>query len=430
MNYRGTSLAALAAVGMLLAGCGNSDDSDSASGGGDSKDKTVTVFSSIRDVEADRLEAAWADWEEESGVTIEHEPSAEFETDLQVRVDGNNAPDIALVPQPGLVRTLAEDGSLVEMPADMKTGVEENDIEGWVDLGTVDGKFYGVPFGANIKSLVWYNPKKFAEKGYAVPTTWDEMTTLTEKIAADGGKPWCVGIESGDATGWPLTDWLEDVMLRVNGSEVYDQWVAHEIPFNDPQVADALDQVGDIVKNDKYIQNGVKSIAGTAFADAGLGVVDGSCYMHRQASFYGNQFPEDVTKGADGDVNAFYLPTMKADDPQVMLGGGELIVMFNDDPATIEAAKYLTSAEYANSRVKAGNWLSPNKGLDPTLIDDDLERSFAELLQDSDVFRFDGSDLMPANVGTGSFWTGMTDWVSGDDTQTVLDDIEASWKED
>lgn len=421
-------MAALAAVGMLLAGCGNSDDSDSA-GGGESGDKTVTVFSSIRDIEAERLEAAWADWETESGVTIEHEPSAEFETDLLVRVDGNNAPDIALVPQPGLVRTLAAEGSLTEMPEDMKAGVEKNDIEGWLDLGMVDDKLYGVPFGANIKSLVWYNPKKFAEKGYEVPTTWDEMMTLSDKIAADGGKPWCVGIESGDATGWPLTDWVEDVMLRVNGAEVYDQWVAHEIPFNDPQVADAVDAVGAIVKNDKYIQNGVKSIAGTSFGDAGLGVVDGSCYMHRQASFYGNQFPEDVTKGADGDVNAFYLPTVKADDPQVMLGGGELIVMFNDKPETLETAKYLTSAEYANSRVKAGNWLSPNKGLDTSLIEDELEKNFAELLQGSDVFRFDGSDLMPANVGAGSFWTGMTNWVSGDDTKTVLDEIEASWKE-
>ena len=428
MKHRGTSLAALAAVGMLLAGCGNSDDSDSASGG-ESGDKTVTVFSSIRDIEAERLEAAWADWETESGVTIEHEPSAEFETDLLVRVDGNNAPDIALVPQPGLVRTLAAEGSLTEMPEDMKAGVEENDIEGWLDLGMVDDKLYGVPFGANIKSLVWYNPKKFAEKGYEVPTTWDEMMTLSDKIAADGGKPWCVGIESGDATGWPLTDWVEDVMLRVNGAEVYYQWVAHEIPFNDPQVADAVDAVGAIVKNDKYIQNGVKSIAGTSFGDAGLGVVDGSCYMHRQASFYGNQFPEDVTKGADGDVNAFYLPTVKADDPQVMLGGGELIVMFNDKPETLETAKYLTSAEYANSRVKAGNWLSPNKGLDTSLIEDELEKNFAELLQGSDVFRFDGSDLMPANVGAGSFWTGMTNWVSGDDTKTVLDEIEASWKE-
>jgi alpha-glucoside transport system substrate-binding protein len=428
MKHRGTSLAALAAVGMLLAGCGNSDDSDSA-GGGESGDKTVTVFSSIRDIEAERLEAAWADWETESGVTIEHEPSAEFETDLLVRVDGNNAPDIALVPQPGLVRTLAAEGSLTEMPEDMKAGVEKNDIEGWLDLGMVDDKLYGVPFGANIKSLVWYNPKKFAEKGYEVPTTWDEMMTLSDKIAADGGKPWCVGIESGDATGWPLTDWVEDVMLRVNGAEVYDQWVAHEIPFNDPQVADAVDAVGAIVKNDKYIQNGVKSIAGTSFGDAGLGVVDGSCYMHRQASFYGNQFPEDVTKGADGDVNAFYLPTVKADDPQVMLGGGELIVMFNDKPETLETAKYLTSAEYANSRVKAGNWLSPNKGLDTSLIEDELEKNFAELLQGSDVFRFDGSDLMPANVGAGSFWTGMTNWVSGDDTKTVLDEIEASWKE-
>jgi len=150
--------------------------------------------------------------------------------------------------------------------------------------------------------------------------------------------------------------------------------------------------------------------------------------MHRQASFYGNQFPEGTTKGPDGEVNAFYLPTVNADDPKVMLGGGEVIAAFSDEPAVEAVAKYLTSAAYANERLKAGNWLSPNKKADISLVTDPLEQQFAKLLVESDVFRFDGSDLMPGEVGAGTFWSEMVEWVVGNqDTVATLDAIEASW---
>jgi alpha-glucoside transport system substrate-binding protein len=429
--------AGLLAVGLVAAACGGDDDAEEgasttaagAEGGGavDLKGKTVKIFSSIRDIEAERLEAAWAPFEAKTGVDIVHEPSAEFETQLRVLVEGGNAPDIAFIPQPGLLATLAKDGKVTALP-DLKSYVEENHIAGWTELGTVDGKFYAPPFGANIKSLVWYNPKKFAEKKYEIPETWADLLALSDKIVADGGKPWCAGIESGGATGWPATDWMEDIMLRVQGPEVYDQWVSHEIPFNDPKVVAVADEVGKVLRNEKYIKGGVKSIATTSFQEGGLGVLDGSCYMHRQASFYGNQFPEGTAKGPDGDVNAFYLPVAKAGDPKVMLGGGELIAAFSDKPEVAEVVKYLTGAEYANERAKAGNWLSPNKGLDPKVITDPLEKNFAELLQSSDVFRFDASDLMPAEVGAGTFWTEMTAWIgTGKDTKAVLDAIEKSW---
>lgn len=431
--------AGLLAVGLVAAACGGDDDAEgsasSAAGETDSaasgeapdlKGKKVVIFSSIRDIEAERLEAAWKPFEDSSGVDIVHEPSAEFETQLQVRVDGGNAPDLAFIPQPGLLNTLAKDGKVVPLES-LKADVEKNNISGWVELGTVDGKFYAPPFGANIKSLVWYSPKAFADKKYEIPETWGDLIALSDKIVADGGKPWCAGIESGGATGWPATDWMEDVMLRVQGPEVYDQWVSHEIPFNDAKVVAVADEVGKILRNEKYMKGGVKSIATTSFQEGGLGVLDGTCYMHRQASFYGNQFPDGTTKGPDGQVDAFYLPVAKSGDKKVMLGGGELIAAFNDKPEVAAVAKYLTSAEYANNRAKAGNWLSPNKGLDPKVITDPLEQNFAVLLQSSDVFRFDGSDLMPAAVGAGTFWTEMTAWIGGKDTKAALDAIEKSW---
>lgn len=437
-------LVSATALALVAASCGSdsADDSssdeaapaestaestDEGSEGGEFAGTTVTIFSSIRDVEAERLEAAFADFEAESGIDIVHEPSAEFETQIRVRVEGGNSPDLAFIPQPGLLSSLVATGSVVPLSS-LESTVAENDLAGWVELGTVDGTFYGPPFGTNVKSFVWYSPPAFADAGYEIPNTWGEMIALSDQIVADGQTPWCVGIESGGATGWTATDWIEDAMLRFAGADVYDQWVNHEIPFNDPQVLAAVEEVGAIIRNEEYVKGGVQSIAVTSFQDSGLGILDGSCFMHRQASFYGNQFPEGTTKGADGEVNAFYLPVANEGDPQVMLGGGEIIAAFSDRPEVAAVAEYLTSVEYANNRLAAGNWLSPNTGVDTSLLTDPLEKLFADTLLASEVFRFDGSDVMPGEVGAGTFWTEMTAWIGTDKSTTdVLDAIENSW---
>ena len=388
---------------------------------------TVSILSSIRDVEAERLNTAWASFEEETGIDIVHEGSATFEDDLKLRVDGGDAPDLAFVPQPGLLATLARDGKVVPL-ADTEAGVLENNGESWVGYGTVDGTYYAPPFGANIKSLVWYSPEAFTTAGYEIPTTWQGLLDLSQQIVDDGGTPWCVGAESGGATGWVLTDWTEDIMLRTAGPDVYDQWVNHEIPFNDPAVVAALDQVGAIVKNDDFVVGGAQSIPSTSFQESPLGLLDGSCFLHRQANFIGTQFPDGTTKGPDGQVNAFFLPMVNEDDPKAMLGGGELIAAFADRPEVAAVAAYLTSADYANERLALGNWLTPNKAADISLVTDPLELQFATLLAESDVFRFDGSDLMPGPVGAGSFWSEMVEWVvDSQDSQTTADNIEASW---
>jgi alpha-glucoside transport system substrate-binding protein len=220
---------------------------------------------------------------------------------------------------------------------------------------------------------------------------------------------------------------MEDVMLRTAGAETYDQWVSHEIPFNDPAVLAAAEQVEAVILNPDYVGD-VQAIATTTFQNGGLGLTAGTCFMHRQASFYGNQFPEEVTKGPDGEVSAFFLPMVNADDEAAMLGGGELIAMFNDRPEVRAVMDYLTSVDYATSRAEIGNWLSPNKGLDTSVYTDPLERTFADLLKDSPIFRFDASDLMPAAVGAGTFWSEATAWVNGDRSAAeMLDNIEASW---
>jgi alpha-glucoside transport system substrate-binding protein len=307
------------------------------------------------------------------------------------------------------------------------------DSKSW---GTVDGTFYAAPLGANVKSFVWYSPTVFEEKGYEVPKTWDDLLALSDKIAADDpdGKPWCAGIESGDATGWPATDWLEDVMLRTAGPEAYDKWVAHETPFNDPAVATALAEVGKILKNPKFVNGGqgdVKTIASTAFQDAGLPLLDnGGCYMHRQASFYAANFPEGTNVAEDGDVWAFYLPA-KDETTKPVLVGGEFTAAFADRPEVKAFQTYLASVEWANERAKtcgAGGCVTANTQADAGLLKNPVDKLSAEILTDkASTSRFDGSDLMPGAVGAGTFWKGMTNWITGQDDKATLDYIENSW---
>ncbi|GAB7039749.1 MULTISPECIES: ABC transporter substrate-binding protein [Catenuloplanes] len=435
------ALAVATALGLVLtaAACGGGDDENSAGTGDCSTyeaykhDGTeVSIYASIRDAEADLLEQSWAEFSECTGIAINYEGSGEFEAQLQVRVDGGNAPDIAFIPQPGLIKRFADSGKLKAVSAETKTQAEANYSADWLKYATVNGQLYGAPFGSNVKSFVWYSPKTFTEKGYKVPTTWDELIALSDQIAGAGEKPWCAGIESGDATGWPATDWIEDVMLRTQTPEVYDQWVNHEIPFNDPKVAEAVDRAGTILKNDKYVNGGFgdsKSISTTAFQEGGLPILEGKCTLHRQASFYANQWPEGTKVAEDGDVYAFYFPAIDAAGGKPILGAGEFTVAFADRPEVQAVQTYLASGEHANARAKLGNWVSANKKLDINNVQNPIDKLSVGILQDaSTVFRFDGSDLMPASVGAGTFWKGMVDWINGGkDTAGTLKYIEDSW---
>lgn len=407
---------------------------------GDLTGKTISVFTSIAsDSEAKPHTDSYKPFEKCTGATIKYEGSRSFEKQLPIRLKAGNAPDIAYIPQPGLLQTLVKDypGKVFAAGDLASKNVDTYYDPAWKTYGSVDGKFYAVPVGANVKSFVWYSPKAFADKGYQVPQTWDDMMTLTEKIATDNAgtdvKPWCAGIESGDATGWPATDWVEDVMLRVNGTDVYDQWVAHTIAFNDPKVVAAIDKVGTILKDEKYVNGGfgnVKTIATTSFTEAGNPILQGECYMHRQASFYQANWPKGTKVGEDGDVWAFYLPSMSADTHPV-LGGGEFAAAFSDRPEVQAFQAFLASPEWSNAKADAtpnGGWLSANKKLDANKLVQPVDKlSYVTLTDPKATFRFDASDLMPGAVGAGSFWTGMTDWINGKSTQEVADAIEKSW---
>ncbi|MGA8788720.1 MAG: extracellular solute-binding protein [Paenarthrobacter sp.] len=410
-----------------------SDDCSAYESYGKHDGKTVSVYSTIVDIEATNLEESWKQFEDCTGITIKYEGSKEFETQIGVRAQSGTAPDVGIFPQPGLLATQARAGYLKPAPQAVSDLVDKNWSADWKKYGTVDGKFYAAPMLANVKGFVWYAPKTFKDKGWEVPKTWDEMIELSKKIAADDKnmKPWCAGFESGEATGWPGTDWIEDVVLREHGPEVYDQWITHQIPFNDPKIVDSFNKAGDILLNQDMVNGGfgdVRSILSTGFAQAGQPVLDGTCAMHHQANFQAANWPAGTNVAEDGDVWAFITPPIDESKGKAVTGGGEMVGAYKDTPEVQSFLAYLASADFANNRVKLGGVVSANKGLDPANAQSDLDKLTVQILQDPDtVFRFDGSDLMPSAVGSNSFWKGIVQWINGTSSQDVANSIESSW---
>jgi alpha-glucoside transport system substrate-binding protein len=394
---------------------------------------TVTMFGSILSPESDSLNKSWAQFEQCTGITIKYTGSNDFESQLPVQVQGGTPPDLAIIPQPGLLQQMVKTGAVKKPPQAVVDNVDKFWNKAWKQYGSVNGTFYAAPQSANMKSLVWYSPKAFAAAGYQVPTTWADLMKLSDTIAASGkGHAWCGGIGSGTATGWPATDWLEEVVLGKYGGDVYDKWVSHDIKFSDSQIIDAMNVVKNWMLNPKYVGD-VKAIASTTFQDAGKPIPAGQCWMLQQASFYEAQWAsidKNLKVGPDGDVFAFKLPAVDPSVTDPVEGGGEFTAAFSDRPEVQAVQTYLSSADWASSRVKvAPGWVSANNGVDKSLYTDPIDQISAKYLTDPNAtFRFDASDLMPAAVGSGAEWKAMTAWFGeGKSIDATASAIDSAW---
>jgi alpha-glucoside transport system substrate-binding protein len=435
-RYRLLAPVGLLAVGAIaLAGCA---EGDSGSGEGSGGETTVRISGGITGAEADLLNQSFEQFTADTGIKVVYTGDKSFEGNIVTKVTGGDAPDIAIVPQPGLLKTLIGTGDVQKASDTVSSNVDQYWGEDWKSYGSEDGTFYAAPMLANLKGYVWYSPAKFKEWGVEVPKTLDELMTLTATIQQKtGAAPWCAGFASGDASGWPGTDWIEDMVLRQSGPEVYDQWVANEVKFTDAPIKEAFDATGKILLNPAYVNAGfgdVKSINSVAFADVAAKVADGSCPMTHQASFLSSNFltvtnaaGQTPTVAPDGDVYAFLLPGVKEGELAVE-GGGEFVTAFSDDANVQKVVEFMSTPEFADARVKLGGVISANKGADPSLASSEFLSEAMKTLQDpSTTLRFDASDLMPATVGSGSFWKGMVSWIDGASTDQVLSDIQAGY---
>ncbi|WP_339321614.1 ABC transporter substrate-binding protein [Paenibacillus sp. FSL W8-0194] len=449
---------------MMLSACGGSGDAgptkEPAASGGDKKETTqetappengnggsplelalqgkykgtkVTMFGPFVDVDQKKFEESIKDFEDKTGIDIQYEGSKEFEATINVRVDGGNAPDIADFPQPGLLASIAKTGKVVDLTNILdQEKLKKNYNQSWLDMATMDGKdgkiMAGIWNRSNVKSLVWYPKKQFDEAGYKVPETWDEMMALTEQIAKDGDPAWAIGIESGAATGWPGTDWIENIMLRTTTPENYDKWVKGELPFTSPEVKNAFEIMSKIWLNKDYVYGGTKSIVTTAFGDAPKPMFENppKAWFNLTGNFITSFFPE--TAKVDQDYDWFYLPPIDEKYGKPVLVAGDIYAMFNDRPEVRAVMEFFTTGESIKSWVQSGGVIAPMNDAPLEWYNSESDRRMAKLVQDATTLRFDGSDLMPGKVGAGSFWKGMTDYVSGTASlDEALQQIQKGW---
>ncbi|GEO85225.1 MULTISPECIES: ABC transporter substrate-binding protein [Alphaproteobacteria] len=401
----------------------------------DLKGQTLSIFGPWLGPDRDLVLSVLAYFEDATGAKVEYAGSDSFEQQIVIDTQAGSAANIAVFPQPGLAADLAAKGFLTPLKPATAEWLKDNYAAGqsWVDLGSYKGKdgktaFFGFPYKADLKSLVWYVPENFADAGYEVPETMEDLKALTEKIVADGGTPWCIGLGSGAATGWPATDWVEDMMLRTASPETYDKWVSNEIPFNDPAVIGAIDEFGWFAKNDKFVDGGVAGVASTDFRDSpkGLFTSPPKCYMHKMASFIPSFFPEGKKLGVDADF--FYFPAYEGKDlGKPVLGAGTLFGITKDSPAAEAFIEFLQTPIAHEIWMAQSGFLTPYKGANPETYANEALRKQGAILTSATTFRFDGSDLMPGKIGAGAFWTGMVDYVGGKSAAEVTAEIQKSW---
>ena len=395
----------------------------------------VTVFGPWLGPDQENVEAVLSVFAEKSGHDVRYVGSDSFEQQIVVDAEAGSAPNVAVFPQPGLAADMAKRGFLTPLADGTADWTRENYAAGqsWVDLGTYTGKdgadhLYGFFYKVDVKSLVWYVPENFEDAGYEVPTTMEELKALSQQIVDDGETPWCIGLGSGGATGWPATDWVEDLMLRTQPPEIYDQWVSNEMPFTDERVIAAIEEFGEFARNDDYVAGGASAVASTDFRDSPKGLFSSppQCYMHRQASFIPAFFPEGSVVGEDADF--FYFPAYESKDlGSPVLGAGTLWAITNDNPGAHDLIAFLQTPEAHEIWMARKGFLTPHKGIDPSKFGDPTLGKMNDILLGATTFRFDASDLMPGAVGQGSFWTGMVDYTGGKDAAAVAAEIQASW---
>jgi alpha-glucoside transport system substrate-binding protein len=426
LRGRASLLTATAVVSMsVLTACGGGSGSSSNS-------NTVTIWSSVDQPVQDGLKKSLESKLQGKGIKIDWQKVENINQLIITKIQAGDTPDIALVPQPGVVQQMNKLAAVKPLDdvVDM-AALKSSMVPGSLDAGTVDGKLYGLLVSANVKGLVFYPKKAWDKAGYKAPDTIDGLNTLTDQIKADGNTPWCMGIESDTATGWPATDWIETLVAKYGGADTYNSWVKHDTKFDSSTVKQATDEFSKLLFTDGNSLGGQKAIASTNFGTAGNPMFESpkpKCWMYNQGSFITGFFPKAVTKDLDANVGVFGFPAASATGENPVEGGGDMLTMLNDSSNVKTVVKAMAETDIGNEAAKNSSFISPHKDFDVSNYPDALTKQVAQVAYDATAFLFDGSDQMPAEVGTGSFWKEMTAWISGqEDASTALKNIDASW---
>jgi len=424
----------MAMTTACLAGGGNSGSGGGGGGSptGQASGSTVTIWTSMDQPVIDGLKAGLAPLAQQQGITVNWQKIDNINQVIMTKIQANDVPDIAMIPQPGVVADIVtrNKATALDNILDMNS-LKSSMLPGTLEAGTVNGKLYGLLVSANTKDFVWYPKKAWDAAGYKAPTTLDELDALTQKIKSDGKAqaPWCMGIESSAATGWPATDWFESLVMRYGGADQYNQWVQHKIKFDSPLVRQAAAEFDKIMFTQGNVLGARKSIASTNFGTAGNPMFDPKpgCFLYKQGSFITTFFPKTVQANLPTEAGVFYFPPAKAGGEKPIEGGGDMAVLLKNS-AGASAVMKLLSDKSIGEKAMGSSFLSPHKDFDVSLYKGAIAQQVAKITYSSSIFLFDGSDAMPGAVGAGTFWKDMTAWISGQESlDTALKNIDDSW---
>jgi alpha-glucoside transport system substrate-binding protein len=395
--------------------------------------------------EADGFAAAIKDFQAATGIAVQVDSiGSSHETVLKTRVEGGSPPDMSQIAQPTAVLAYAKEGKLIDVAGFMDPAKLNSEFPTTIGLTTEGSHIWSIPTKADVKSMIWYPVKAFAAKGYTVPKTWDELVTLADKIVADGSHPFCVSAGGpGTATGWELTDWVEEVLLKTEDPQVTNDWVSHKITFQDPKIKAAFDKVGSLLFKQGYVDGGGSQIVNNDLKTVMDPMFDGDtstpgCWMQKIPVWYGPDFFPDkrtnggdskYTIGADGDIGIMPFPTI-SDQFKGAEGSADSFMVFADRPEVRAFAEFLATPEGLEGWIKSVGVLSPNAKVPAEWYANNYKLSVAnQIASGATAIGFDASDLMPPAVGQGSFWTGISDWANnnGSNTDAVLKQIDESW---
>lgn len=431
---RRTALAVTAiAISLTTTGCLGSDDGGGGGGGGSADDGVVDILATTDPLVFDGLKAKIEEEAEAAGIEVNVERVDNINQLILTRIQANDPPDIAVIPQPGVIKQIVDRGKAIELTDDIVPADAIADMTpGTLEAGQIDGKQYGLMISMNVKSLVFYNKQAWDKAGYEAPETLEDLTALGEQIKSDGGTPWCFGIESGTATGWPVTDWFEDLIMRFGGSETYQQWVENEVKFDSEVVRQAADYLEANVLAEGNVPGGRGSISSVAFGEAEdtMWDADPGCWLLKQGNFIvsADFIPQDVVDNVDERIGVFGFPPADTGGENPVLGGGDLATLLEDNEDSRAIMEILADVELGTTAAPDSSFISPHTGFDASLYPSDLTRQIADVAYQSDAVLFDGSDLMPGEVGAGTFWKEMTAWISDQqDLDTTLTNIDESW---
>ncbi|MEU6643976.1 ABC transporter substrate-binding protein [Saccharomonospora sp. NPDC046836] len=419
---------ALAAVAMLgLAACGSSEGQSSGGSGADLSGQTLEVSAVWSGDEQAAFEEVLAVFEEQTGAEVKYTSAGDdLPTVLQTKVDGQTPPNVAFLPQPGLIAQFAGQGSLKPLSDEVRALVDENFVDLWQDIGSHDGTAYGVYFKAANKSTFWYNTELFDEAGVTPPETMADLRDTAQVLADNGITPLSVG----GADGWVLTDWFENIYLRTAGAEMYDRLSRHEIPWTDPSVAEALTVMRELF-TEEFLSGGVSGTLQTEFPGSVENVFgdDPRAAMVYEGDFVAGVITSSTSTELGVGADFFPFPEIDGSGPGAIVGG-DVAVAFTDDPATEELMRFLASPEAAEAWAAQGGFVSANKAVSLDVYPDELSRNMAsQLLEAGENVRFDLSDLAPTTFGATKgvgMWKDFQDFVADtEDIQGAMNRLEA-----